>query len=232
MSRVTLPAVGHEALDSPHCDTDVAVATLRDIARANALLGGQAAVRAGLTSLLGPIATTRAITVLDVGAGMGDVAASLAHDCNHRALRWIALDWHAAATRLCRSRGLVTLRANVLALPLKERSVDVVVASQLLHHFSRETAVRLLAQFDRLARVGVVIADLERRWPAVWGIWMASYVLRFHRVSRRDGMVSVRRGFTPSELAGLLQRAGLDGSVQRRAGYRLVATWKKTDVHH
>jgi hypothetical protein len=51
-------------------------------------------------------------------------------------------------------------------------------------------------------------------------------VLRFHPVSRRDGVVSVRRGYSSRSLRDLLQAAGIKGTVRRRPGYRLVAYWR------
>jgi hypothetical protein len=44
-------------------------------------------------------------------------------------------------------------------------------------------------------------------------------------VTIADGMTSIRRGFSRRELLELLARAGIDGQVHRRPGFRLVATW-------
>ena len=50
MSHVS--SLGSEALDSPHLDVQTARATLRDIAQANRLFGGTAAVHFGLDRVL------------------------------------------------------------------------------------------------------------------------------------------------------------------------------------
>jgi hypothetical protein len=51
-------------------------------------------------------------------------------------------------------------------------------------------------------------------------------VLRFHRVTRHDGVVSVLRGFTASELRQLVERtSGIAPTVRRRLGYRLTVQW-------
>jgi ubiquinone/menaquinone biosynthesis C-methylase UbiE len=227
MSTSGIPPSGLEALDSPHCDAAVAGATLRDIALANRLFGGRSAVIYGLRQLLNETGRRQRVTVLDIGAGMGDVTRHIAQ-CSLAVgtdLQPIALDWHPVAAKLCRAQGLLTALGDVQDLPVAPRSVDIVVASQLLHHFSREDSLRLLRTFDRLARLGVVIADLERHRLAAAGIWAASFALSFHQVSRRDGVLSVRRGFTTQELAELLRTAGLGGTVHRRPGYRVVAVW-------
>ena len=159
---------------------------------------------------------------------MGDVANYLAR----RSRRWeriilpVTADWHPEAARMCREGDLLAVVGDAAALPFSTDSVDIVVASQLLHHFTRAAAVRLVRGFVRIARLGVVIADLERARTAALGIWLASLALRFHPVTRHDGVVSVRRGFRPEELARLLQAAGVNATVRRRPGYRLVAAWK------
>ncbi len=225
----SVPPTGGEELDSRRCSPAVARATLRDIARANMLFGGRSAVAYGMERLVGTRHLHRTLAVLDLGAGMGDVMQWLADRPPARRpieIRPVALDWHREAARLCRAQGLPTVVGDVRQLPIGPASVDIVVASQLLHHFPRETAAQLLGQFDRLARVGVVIADLERHALAAVGIWVAASVLAFHRASRRDGVTSVRRGFSVGELAGLMEAAGVEGTVCRRPGYRLVAVWE------
>ena len=79
----------------------------------------------------------------------------------------------------------------------------------------------------RIARHGVVIADL-RRSPvlAMAGFWLGSRLLGFDAATTADGLTSVRRGFTATELAGLLRRAGVSARVERRPGFRLVAAWR------
>jgi coenzyme Q-binding protein COQ10 len=61
---------------------------------------------------------------------------------------------------------------------------------------------------------------------AAAGLWLASFPMRFHRVSRHDGVVSVMRGFTPGELAELVREAvGTRPVVKRRLGWRVTASW-------
>jgi len=234
MTAITSP-IGAEMLDEPGGPDWLVQTALREIGLANALLGGRAAAAWGLDRLLDQLhpVPDRPLTLLDLGAGCGDIARHLVRRAARRGVRIlpVALDRHRVAGRLCRAGGLSSVVADVWDLPVATRSVDLVVASQLLHHFSRPAAGGLVRMFDRIARLGVVVADLRRAWIAQAGIWAASMALGFHGVTRQDGITSVRRGFTPAELDALLGSAGIRCRVTRRPGYRVVAAWRASHAH-
>lgn len=231
-SASDISPIGAEALDSPTFDAQLTRATLSDITVANTVFGGRAAVAFGVDRLLECAETGDSLSVLDVGAGAGDVLAHLRR--GRRAgvsVVPIAGDWHREAAKLCAARGLTALACDARELPFADGAVDVVVASQLLHHFTRPAARRLVRELDRVARIGVVVADLRRARTAQFWFRVASRGLGFHRVSRQDGVVSIRRGFTRSELDALLHAAGMSATVHRRPGYRLVAYWRTTNAN-
>jgi predicted nicotinamide N-methyase len=226
--------LGVEALDDPRCPDELVRATLRDIGRVNRLFGGRAAAVYGLRRLLaaGPV-PARSLTLLDLGAGAGDVAAAVVAAAAVRGVHLvpIAVDAHRAAAAIARGAGMAAVQASAAALPFRDRSVDVVLASQFLHHFSRVAAGALARACAGLARVGVIVAEPRRTPAAVAGIWAASLALAFHPITRRDGVLSVRRSFTAPELAELLDRAGIRAPVWRRPGFRLVAAWRTDRAH-
>ena len=220
--------LGREALDAPGAHPALVETTLRDIVRVNVLLGGRAAAAFGLERLLEGVAPGPRRTLLDVGAGSGDLAGYLVRRAARRGvtLAPLTVERHPVAARLCRRAGLVSVMGDGGQLPLADRSVDVALASQLLHHLERRSAVTLLRELSRVARLGVIVADLRRHAVAAIGIWLASFPLGLHPVTRQDGVTSVRRGYTRGELEQLLREAGVAGEVFRRPGYRLVAVWR------
>ncbi len=228
-----LSPLGVEALDSPSCEPMIARATLNDITRCNTLFGGRAAVVYGVRQLLEQSNARGPVTLLDVGAGSGDVASYLVQRSHHKEprIRAIALDWHAEAARLCKEASLPTVIADVGAVPMRERSVDIIIASQLLHHYSRHVATTLVRTLVLTARLGVVVADLRRARRAMWGIRFASLALNFHPATRHDGVLSVQRGFSDREFVSLFRSANVNAAVHRRPGFRLVAICTRKHAH-
>jgi SAM-dependent methyltransferase len=223
------PWRGVELLDDPDTDPSLAIRSLRDVAAANRWFGGTRAVLAELRPLLHDAAGDgRSLTVLDLGSGAGDVVAAarrLAARIGVR-LRTIGLERTHPLAHAGRAACGETLVADALALPFADRSVDVVMCSQVLHHFEAGPAAALLREMHRVARRRVIVADIRRAWGALAGVWLGSWVLGFHPVSRHDGCVSVRRGFRSHELAALVERAvAVRPSVRNRPGFRVTTSW-------
>jgi ubiquinone/menaquinone biosynthesis C-methylase UbiE len=224
--------LGVESLDDPACPVPLARATLRDIATANALFGGRAAAVYGVARLLAGVPAGTRLTLLDVGSGSGDVGRAVVRRASRRGIRLtaVALDHSRTAAAMARATGIEPVLARAEALPFRDGAADVVLASQFLHHFTRRSAEALIRAFDRIARLGVVLCEPRRTPLAAAGIWAAAHLLGFHAVTRRDGVLSVRRSFTPAELAAVLHAAGVHGAVCRRPGFRVVAWWRRQNA--
>jgi len=218
---------GTELLDDLTANpTDIEL-SLRNIARSNFWFGGQAAVRFGVRRLLRG-RTVESLAVLDVGAGFGDVAADLVRAGRRQGItvRPIGVERHPVASRVAAQRGLRTILADGTALPLPDRSMDLVVISQVAHHLTDRQIGALAAEASRVARLGVVLTDLKRSEMAVILFRIASRALGFDPATRRDGVTSVRRGFRRVQLERILRQAGRDVAVAERPFARLVATWR------
>ncbi|MBA3890201.1 MAG: methyltransferase domain-containing protein [Gemmatimonadaceae bacterium] len=220
---------GAEVLDDPACPPALRQRSITDVTRANRLLGGMRAVLAELRLLLPSLAgLQREVTLLDVGTGLGDIpAAARRLAARHGVtLRAIGLDEAASLTRASGDRLDAGVCADARAMPFASGSIDVVTCSQVLHHFDADAAVQLVAEMDRVARCSVIVSDLRRSWLAAGGLWVVSFPMGFHPVSRADGMLSVLKGFTATELATLVRRAtGARIDVAHRLGWRLTAQW-------
>jgi len=228
MATLALSPIGHELLDDPGADPAIVTESFRNLARSNRWFGGAAAVRFGLAQLIPRSARGTSLTLLDVGTGVGDLPRDAQHWAARRGVRLtgIGLERSRVAAALARRGGLASAVGCAGALPFRSRSVDIVMMSQLLHHLSREAAVEVIRAADRIASVGVVLADLRRSPVAVFGFRIGAQVLGFDAATRADGVTSVRRGYHPHELTAMLRDAGVTATVHRRPGFRLVATWR------
>jgi SAM-dependent methyltransferase len=217
---------GIEILDSPDVDPQVVTRSLGDVARANALFGGVSSAIEELKDALkdAPPHTT----LLDVGTGLGDIPCRAREVARQKGVELTTIGLDSAAELAAASRSSVdfSVCADALRLPFASGSVDIVMCSQLLHHFAENDAKLLLREMNRVARVRVIVSDLRRSWIAAAGLWLASFPLRFHAVSRHDGVVSVMRGFTPEELVDTVHEAIARRPVaRRRRGFRVTTSW-------
>lgn len=229
-STLTRPRPDHpEILDDRATDPHLVRRSMRDVALSNRLFGG---TRAVLQELAGQGARLPATaTLLDVGTGLGDIPAAAARLAarNGTAFFTIGVDASPDLARASATRVDAVVVADAAALPFRDSSVDVVLCSQLLHHFAADTAAVVLQELNRVASRSVILGDIRRSRLAAAGLWLASFPLGFHSVSRHDGVASIRRGFTPDELRALVAHAiGRSPPVHRRLGFRLSTSWSVT----
>ena len=223
---------GVEFLDDPAVDPRLVRRSLHDVARSNLLFGGTGAVLAELRQTLGTCAQSpspsRELTLLDVGTGIGDIPHGAQHAARDFGVRLttIGLDESEVLAKDSRARTSESICGSALALPIPDRGVDIATCSQVLHHFADDDARQVIRELHRVARVRVIVSDIRRSWLAAGGIWLASFPLGFHPVSRHDGVVSVMRGFTATELSVIITGAvGRAPTVRRRIGFRITASW-------
>jgi 2-polyprenyl-3-methyl-5-hydroxy-6-metoxy-1,4-benzoquinol methylase len=233
---VTAPAITRaredhpEILDDRTLDPGLVERSMRDVVRSNTFLGGTRAVVREINRVLGEL--PRSATLLDVGTGMGDIPAAAQQSARRlgTALFTVGVDVSQNLTRVSRRHLNAVVCADAAALPFRAKSIDVVCCSQLVHHFESATAARIIQEMDRVARHTVIISDIRRSRLAAAGIWVTSFALRFHPVSRHDGVASVRRGFDREQLRSLVLRStGVDPDVRRHAGFRMTARWRPRD---
>ena len=91
-----------------------------------------------------------------------------------------------------------------------------------LHHLAPERVVAFLRQARLLSRGWLIAADVMRSTFAYQSFRLLAVLAGLHRVTRHDGAVSLRRGYTPAELAQLATAAGLSRwSVHRHPFCRM-----------
>jgi ubiquinone/menaquinone biosynthesis C-methylase UbiE len=185
-----------------------------DLWRINRFLGG---IRALTVHLYPRLAAQEGIvSCVDIGAGSGEIASLIARWAARRGihLRMVALDIAARNLALARERtqaasGVSLVQADVTCLPLGEESVDYVISSLFLHHFTPEQVITILRSTFACARRGIIMSDPVRGWLPALGFKLVQPVFARSFLTRYDGAASVRRAYTPAEFRQLARAAGL-----------------------
>ena len=224
-----------ELLDRAGHDPAELAANLQDIRTVNRLAGGVATVLCHLPGLLGHLPGGRPVEILDLATGGGDIPLSLAAwaERQGRPLHLTVTDRspEILAEARCTLGGVPGVTFTVCdarAVPLPERSFDVVLCSLSLHHFAPGEAVQVLREMDRLSRTGFILNDIRRCLTGYLAAWAASRVATRNRLTRHDMPLSVLRAYTPDELRALLRQAGIrDASVSTHPLFRMAAVHRQ-----
>lgn len=223
-----------ERMDGIGHDPAVLRESLGQVAQVNRLLGGLRAFHHALRPFLVNAGdhSPSALRLLDVGTGNAELPLHLLEWSAARGAHWhlVGLDRHPEIAPIARARvaagggGVEIVRADALQLPFRDGSFDIVICALVLHHFGDNAAVQLVREMGRVARIAVLVNDLERSRPAAVGAHLLSRTLwRGNRLTRHDGPASVAAAFTAQELVRIGEEAGLvDVAVERHFPFRLL----------
>ncbi len=221
-----------ELLDSGLLAQDEIRSNLDDLWRVNRYFGGISGCLRLFARVFGRTGR-RPVRVLEVGAGDGRVAGRVRQKLRHQGVQaeFFALDRRLNHLRVGHEgiEGLHRIVANAFTLPFKERSFDLVTCNLLLHHFSGHEAVTFLGALASVAREAVLVNDIERHWLP-YLLFRGAFWLWRSRVSRLDGLASIRQAYTGSELGELACAAGFDDfEVHRIVPFRLgLVLWRRS----
>jgi 2-polyprenyl-3-methyl-5-hydroxy-6-metoxy-1,4-benzoquinol methylase len=205
---------GEEWLDQGHGTPEAIDQSLADLRRINRWLGGTRGLAIHLHPRIRGCQVER-VRVLDLGAGGCTMPQTLARWARREdiSVHILALDLRHAHLRWAR-RTLQTwpeiafVQGDVFAPPVAEGSVDFVISSLFLHHFTPAALIQLLPTWVRLARHSLIMTDLARHPVAYWFMKVASPVFAHSAITRHDAAVSIRRAYRPQELQAIAHEAG------------------------
>lgn len=179
--------------------------------RLNKIFAAPGPTRYGVEKLWRMMGSPASLSVLDVGAGSGDV--------NRKLLEWAdsrGVDLHIILVDLteeaCQEAAALfkdepriqVQRADVRDLP--DASADIVTGSQFVHHFDGDELVDIVSHMLRASRYGVVINDIHRHQVSYTAVWLTTRLISRNRYIRHDGPLSVAKGFTARDWKELKRR--------------------------
>ncbi|SFJ48001.1 Methyltransferase domain-containing protein [Paenibacillus sp. UNC496MF] len=223
-------ASSHELMDDQTQGGEELREALRHLRRLNRLFAAAAPTLFGVNRLWVQAGKPRHLSLLDIGAGSGDVNAALLRwaDAQGIELTVTLADRTEEACAEASAYFAGEPRISVLCrdvLDLDKKSADIVTGSQFIHHFGSEELPGVVSAMLRASRIGIVIQDIHRHWLPWAAVWLATRLVSNNRYIRNDGPLSVAKGFRAEDWKRLDAALGLPGlTYDWRPLFRYVVT--------
>jgi SAM-dependent methyltransferase len=221
---LTERAIAEEQMDAADLPTAEYAALLTDLARVNAVT---LAARPTMAFLERARRRSRTLRILDVGFGHGDMLRRIAHWAAHRHVKatLVGIDLNPRSAPVARAAtdpaSAIDFRTGDYA-GLAGGGWDIVLSSLVAHHMSRDQLIAFLRFMQAEARIGWLVNDLHRHRVAHAVYPLLARAMRWHRIVREDGTLSIARAYRPDEWPPLLDAAGIgDARVYRSFPFRL-----------
>jgi ubiquinone/menaquinone biosynthesis C-methylase UbiE len=220
MKRVVIP----ELLDTDSGSPAEIAAALSDLNRINRWFGGVSTT----TSMIRRVAQrlgARSLSMLEVAAGAGYVPEQARQKLVHRGIKLEVTLLDRTPSHLLNGNRAVA--GDVLALPFRDASFDLVGSVIFLHHLSPAQVIQSVNEALRVCRTAVLINDLVRD-PVHLALVYAGLPLFRSRLTHHDAPASVRQAYTEPELRDLLKRTvATRVEIHRHYLFRMgVIVWK------
>jgi 2-polyprenyl-3-methyl-5-hydroxy-6-metoxy-1,4-benzoquinol methylase len=218
-----------ELLDSGAGSPEEIAASLGDLRRINRYLGGHRVSLIPIRRLVRNH-SLRQFSLLDIATGGADLPMAVARWARRVLLPCHVVGLDISSRHLAFARETVRsfpeielVRADIEHLPFAPASFDFVNTSLFLHHIDDAEVAPFLKALLSLARVAVIINDLQRHWVPYFFLKITQPLFARSRITQFDGFASLRQGFTAGEMKILARNAGIANiSVTRRFPYRLA----------
>ncbi|MGA9717351.1 MAG: methyltransferase domain-containing protein [Acidobacteriaceae bacterium] len=218
--------VEEEWLDQEHCTLSEVKLALRSIRSVNRRFGGDRLHARLLARALTRVDGAQRPHILEVASGEAEVLRTallkLEISADVTLLDRLAEHLPEAEAWLPPLAAPRLVPGDALNLPFPDTSVDIVSCCLFLHHLEPPQVMRFLAEAQRVARVAIIINDLERI-AIHYRLAQLKSLSDPSRISRHDGPVSVRRAYTFRELERMLANTGRSFVLERAWLCRLGA---------
>jgi 2-polyprenyl-3-methyl-5-hydroxy-6-metoxy-1,4-benzoquinol methylase len=198
--------------------------TLRDLDRINKWLGGNKITLEGIKNIITKVSNNQQLHIVDVGCGNGSVLREIAGWGRKQGykLKFTGIDanTHAIALGKTMSTDFQEIEFHVIDMlseDFKSLRCDIILCTLTLHHFKDREILALLKKFNDQSKLGVIINDLHRSKFAYRLFQAFCAVFINNEIARKDGLISILRGFKKEELQYFADRIP-------RTSHRI--TWK------
>ncbi|MGA7156040.1 MAG: methyltransferase domain-containing protein [Acidobacteriaceae bacterium] len=206
------PAQLPEWMDEP-CTYEEFRDCLIDLGQVNWLTRSYRPTLDFLERLIDRFPTDRALRIVDVGFGGGDMLRSIERWAGKRriAVELAGVDLNPYAARAARefTRAASNIEWTTGDAFAWKKPVDVVLSSLFTHHLEEEEVVRFLAWSESIAKRGWFVNDLCREETPRKLFGLLAKGMRWHKFVQHDGPVSFRRSFREADWKRIAGEAGI-----------------------
>lgn len=159
------------------------------------------------------------LKIIDVGSGSSDNL--IAAKNSYPNLQILSVDKSFSVLNYSES-SLHKINSDAFHLPFKDESCDIVHIALFLHHFNEDQIQKLLKEFLRICKKGIIINDLHRSLLALAGIKLLTVLFSKSTLVKNDAPISVKRSFNKSEIINLLRKSGISNYIVK---YKWAFRW-------
>ncbi len=196
-----------EIMDDFAMEGEILREALDKIAKINQLLGGNQLTLQGVKKLIENSDKSKAITIVDIGCGNGDMLRKLADFGleNNFNFNLIGIDANDFTINYARKlsdnyKNIHYSCEDIFDKPFEQVKYDIVLCTLTLHHFKDNEIEDLLRIFYQNSSVGIVINDLHRSIISYRLFSLLCFAFGLNQMSKQDGLTSILRGFKKVDL--------------------------------
>lgn len=194
-----------EIMDDFTMEGEILRDALDKIASINRLLGGNTVTLEGIKKLIETKPKGYVFRITDIGCGNGDMLRALADYGLSKQINFVLKGIDANEFTIAHARNLSKNYVNISydcidIFDDKNEVCDIMLCTLTLHHFKDKEILNFLSNYLQLAKVGIVINDLNRNALAYYLFKALCVVFKLNDMSREDGLISILRGFKKADL--------------------------------
>ena len=208
-----------EYIDNPQIDAKVLRQTYREMKNINGCTFGYWPTMSAVAYFLARCPRGRAIRILDIGCGDGEVLRRIERYGRKRNysldLTGIDLNHEAISTAVALTNSRINYIQGDIFKMGENQTFDLIINSLTTHHLTDQEIIKLLQWMTSRARLGWSIADLDRQAVAYNFIKYFTRMGGFNYVICHDAPLSVARGFRRSDWTNLIAQAEINLGAAR-----------------
>lgn len=206
---------------------------MKELNTINRYLGGHKITISGIEKIISDKQADKPVTICEIGCGGGDNLKAIEGYCRKKNIsaRYIGIDIKPECIAFAREQ-YPNLDAQWIASDYREVILvkdkpDIIFSSLFCHHFTTEELMFMLQWMATNTSGGFFINDLHRHLFAYYSIkWITKIFSRSYLV-KNDAPLSVARGFTKNEWAGIFKAAGITNfSIEWKWAFRYLIVYK------